>query len=267
MNQIYQIFLEHVRHLRLINRLAIRDIQSKFRMHYLGVLWQFITPTVQIFVFWFIFGLGLRGGQPVGDTPFFVWLVVGLIPWFFINPSMTQGANSIYSRLNLVSKMKFPVSILPSVTLVSNSVTFLVMLVVLIVILLFNGFLPSLYYLQIPYYLLCTYTFVFSFALLFSTFTTIVRDIQSLLQTMMRMLFYLTPIFWDQSNFPAYLIPILKLNPLYYLITGFRNSFLYNVWFFEDLTLTMYFWLFTILMLFLGAIFHLKFRERFADYM
>lgn len=267
MKQIYLIYLEHIRHIRLIFRLAVRDIQSAYRMHYLGILWQFITPAVRIFVYWLIFGLGIRGGQPVGETPFFIWLMVGLIPWFFINPSMTQGANSIYSRLSLVSKMKFPMSILPTVTLVSNSVTFFVLLIILFVILILNGITPTLNYLQIVYYLLCSYIFIFSFSLLFSTFSTIVRDVHSFLQTVMKMLFYLSPILWDQSDFPGHIISILKLNPIYYLITGFRDSLLYGNWFFEDLSYTLYFWAFTILMLFLGAVFHLKFRERFADYM
>ncbi|MCS0790784.1 ABC transporter permease [Cytobacillus firmus] len=267
MSSIFQIFKEQLLNINLICRLAFYDIKGKYLLHYLGVFWQFLNPAVQILIYWLVFGLGIRGGEPIGDVPFFVWLVCGLIPWFFINPSITQGANSVYSRLSLVSKMKFPVSILPAVTIVSNSFTFIIMLIVLLIILIMNGIYPSIYYVQIIYYLFCLYIFLYSFSLLFSTFSTIIRDIHSLLQTMMKMLFYLTPILWDTGRLPEYAQNILKLNPIYYLIEGFRNTLLFKIWFFEDLAYTFYFWSFTLFILFFGATIHLKFRKRFVDYL
>jgi teichoic acid transport system permease protein len=264
---IIQVIKEQLLNLNLIFRLAFYDIKGKYLMHYLGIFWQFLNPAVQILIYWLVFGLGIRGGEPIGNVPFFVWLICGLIPWFFINPSITQGSNSVYSRLSLVSKMKFPVSILPSVTIVSNSFTFFVMLIVLIIILFINGITPNIYFIQLIYYLFCLFIFLFSFTLLFSTFSTIVRDFQSLLQTSMKMVFFLTPILWDTSKLPDFAENILKLNPIYYLINGFRNTFLFKTWFFEDLASTLYFWTVTLIILFIGAKIHLKFRKRFVDYL
>ena len=108
MKLVVQIIKEQFLNLGLIFQLAIYDIKGKYSQHYLGILWQFINPLIQISIYWLIFGLGFRKGHPVDDVPYYLWLVVGLIPWFFITPSILQGSNSIYSRVNLVSKMKFP---------------------------------------------------------------------------------------------------------------------------------------------------------------
>jgi teichoic acid transport system permease protein len=236
-------------------------------LHHLGVLWQILNPAIQIFIYWLVFGLGIRGGKPIGDIPYLIWLLCGLIPWFFINPSLIQGSNSIFTKINLVSKMKFPVSILPTLTIVSNSVNFFVMFVILLIIIFINGITPNIYFLQLPYYFLCLFLFLFSFTLLFSTFSAIIRDFQSMLQTVMKMLFYLTPILWDTNKLPETIQDLLKLNPIFYLIEGFRNTLLFKTWFFEDLGYTMYFWTINLLIIFLGSLIHIKYRKKFIDYL
>ncbi|KGA96885.1 teichoic acid ABC transporter permease [Alkalihalobacillus alcalophilus ATCC 27647 = CGMCC 1.3604] len=267
MKFVLKVLREQVNHIKLIFRLASYETKSKYQMHYLGILWQFLNPLLQVIVFWIVFGLGIRGGAPVGDTPFFVWLVIGLIPWFFISQTIVQGSNSVYAKVNLVSKMKFPVSILPSVTIVGNSAGFLVMLVLLGIILLVNNIYPTIYLLQFPYYLLCMYMFVFSFTLFSSTISIIIRDYQVLLQSMMRMLFFLTPIFWVPTNMSIIFQELLKLNPFYYIVNGFRMSLLGEGWVFQDYLYTIYFWSLTLFLILVGSFIHVKFRDRFVDYL
>ncbi|PYZ92597.1 Teichoic acid translocation permease TagG [Salipaludibacillus keqinensis] len=267
MTHVFHLLKEQYANLGLIFRMSAYDVKSQYQMHYLGALWQFLTPAVQIFVYWFVFGIGIRGGAPVGEIPFFVWLLCGLIPWFFIGPSLVQGSNSIYTKINLVSKMKFPVSILPTITIISKSTNFYIMLVILTGIIYLSGINPGIYLLQLPYYLLCLYAFLFAFTILASTISIIIRDFQLFLQSMMRLLFFLTPILWEPSRMPEIYHQILKLNPFYYLIFGFRDTFLGQGWFYEDLTYMLYFWLLTLLILLVGAIMHFKFRKKFIDFL
>src|SRR6476620_10322529 len=128
MKALLQLLKEQYENKHLIWRLAAFEQKSKFRLHYLGAFWQLFSPLMQVVVFFVIFGLGIRQGQDVGDTPFFVYLMCGLIPWFFISPTVLQGSNSIHKKINMVSKMKFPVSVLPTITIAGNSVSFFVML-------------------------------------------------------------------------------------------------------------------------------------------
>lgn len=267
MRNVLQVLKEQFANLGLIFRLAKYDIKSTYQMHYLGTVWQFLNPFIQVAAFWFVFGIGIRRGQPVGDIPFLVWLVVSIVPWFFINTSINQGAKSIHSKVSLVSKMKFPFSILPSITIVKNSYNFMAMYLIVVVILMINGIYPSIYWLQFPYYLMTLLIFLFAAALLFATLSILIRDIQTAISSFMRLFFFLTPIFWVPDGLPDKIIALIKLNPFYYLIEGFRNTFFLETWFYEDLTYTIYFWSVTSIMLLLGSFIHIKFKDKFVDYL
>ena len=267
MTAVFKILKEQVAHFPLILRLAIYEIKGKYQMHYLGALWQFLSPLLQVCVYWFIFGVGIRNGEPVGDTPFFIWLLIGLIPWFFISPSIVQGSNSIYNKINLVSKMKFPVSILPSITIISNTFNFIIMLIVLGIVIFLYDINLGIYLVQLPYYFLCLFSLLYAITILCSTISAIIRDFQLMLQSMMRMFFFLTPILWTVDNFPEKYQTIIKLNPFGYIIEGFRDAILSQGWFFEDWRYMFYFWSFTLLILFLGSILHESFKKKFIDYL
>lgn len=267
MINVFNILKDQVTHFPLIVRLAIYEIKGKYQMHYLGILWQFLNPFIQVCVYWFVFGIGLRSGKPVGDTPFLIYLLLGLIPWFFISPTIVQGSNSIYSKINLVSKMKFPVNILPTITIVGNTFNFLIMLVILFVIAVFYGVNFDIHLIQLPYYVISMYVFIYSLILLTSTISTLIRDFQLFIQSSMRLFFFLTPIFWSMDNFSAKYQTIIELNPFTYIVNGFRDTFLAGNWFFEDWRYMFYFWSLTLMFLFIGSIIHNNFKNKFVDYL
>ena len=226
-NSVRQVIKEQFEYRDLIFRMAMFENKGMYQIHYLGTLWQFLSPAMQVAIYWFVFGT-IRGGAPVEGTPFFLWLIIGLIPWFFISPSMIQGSNSVYQKIGLVSKMNFPVSILPSIRIVANSFQFGIMLAIMFVIALIYGVRPSFYNIQLIYYLICLFAFLFAFTLLSSTIATLIRDYQTALQSVMRMLLYLSPILWNTSlitdTFPTtgpLIENFLQLNPLFYILEGF----------------------------------------------
>lgn len=268
-NNILQIFKEQFEYKNLIFRMAKFDIKAMYQIHYLGSLWQFINPLIQVAIYFVVFGVGLRAGSDIGETPFLVWLLLGLIPWFFISPTIIQGSNSIHQKVSLVSKMRFPVSVLPTIKIVGNSFQFFVLFGLMFIIVMIYGIYPSIYILQLPYYLFCLYVFLFAFSILSSTIATLVRDYQTLLQQLMRMLLYLSPILWNPAgaDVPNWLSNMLKLNPFYYIIEGIRHSFLGGTWFFEDYIYLIYFWLLTFVLLFFGTTIHFRFRKSFVDYL
>jgi teichoic acid transport system permease protein len=267
MKFVFQVIKEQFQYGQLIFRLAGYDIKSTYQMHYLGAIWQFLNPAIQVLAYWFVFGIGIRGGAPVEGVPFFMWLLVGLIPWFFISSSISKGSNSIYSKVNLASKMKFPVSVLPTITIMKNAYNFFILYMVVYLIVYVNGIHSGVYLLQLPYYLFSLFVFLFSLTLLSASISVMVRDFHTAVSSLMRMFFFLTPILWDASRLADHLLNLLKLNPFYYLVEGFRNTFFANGWFYEDLKLTIYFWSITLLILFVGAFIHVKFRNKFVDYL
>ncbi|NPC94353.1 teichoic acids export ABC transporter permease subunit TagG [Bacillus sp. WMMC1349] len=275
MNALVRIVKEQVTSFPLILRLAAYETKSKYQMNYLGVLWQFLNPLIQMLAYWFVFGMGIRKSGAVstgiGEVPFIIWMLAGLIPWFFISPTILDGSNSVFKRINMVAKMNFPISALPSVAIAANLFSYFVMMGIYVIALLAFGIYPSVHWIEYVYYLFCMIVFMFSFSLFNSTISVLVRDYQFLLQSVTRLLFFLLPVFWDIShqlgkNHPNMLAAI-KLNPLFYIIDGFRHSFMGGTWFFEDMKYTLYFWIFTLLLLTAGSLLHMKFRDKFVDFL
>ena len=166
--------------------------------------------------------------------------------------------------------MNFPISSLPSVAIASNLFSYAIMMVIYIIALLASGIYPSLHWLQYIYYFVCLMAFLFSFSLFNSTISVLIRDYQFLLQAVTRLLFFLLPVFgiltqsWGSS--PG-IGSCLEAESAFYIIDGFRNSLLDGQWFFQDVKYTLYFWLFTLFLLTVGSVLHMKFRDKFIDFL
>ncbi|QHT48036.1 ABC transporter permease [Bacillus sp. SB49] len=271
MNSTIKLLREQIGSAYLIKRLSIFQMKSNNSNHYLGMAWEIINPIIQLLIYWFVFGIGIRGGEDVNGVPFVYWLSIGMFVWFFFNAAAMNGSRSIHSRLNLISKMNFPVSAIPSFVILSSFYQHLFLGTFLTIIyIIFAGGI-SIYFIQLPYYMFALVSFIFAFALIFSTLTTVVRDIQTGLRSVIRMLLYLTPILWTTDSLPESMKnlveTILKINPLYYIVEGYRDAFIGGRWFFEDVGYTLYFWTLVICMLIVGASLHMKFKKHFVDYL
>lgn len=82
-NPVVQVLKEQIDNWDLIYRMALFEIKGMYQIHYLGTFWQFLNPAIQIAIYWFVFGT-IRAGSDVDGTPYFLWLIIGLIPWFFL---------------------------------------------------------------------------------------------------------------------------------------------------------------------------------------
>ncbi|WP_117168455.1 ABC transporter permease [Paraliobacillus sediminis] len=274
MKSTWQVLKEQIKYFYLVRRLSLYELKSNNSSNYLGMTWEVINPLFQILIYWFVFGYGIRGERspieivPNVEVPFINWMLAGMIIWFFFYQSVIQGSKSIYSRIKMLSKMNFPMSIIPNYIVFSRFYVHLVMLLITIIIMQISGFSINIYYIQFFYFTTSLFVLVFSIALIMSTLSTIIRDIQMFLQATLRMLLYLSPILWivDPVGNET-LIRIMKLNPLYYVIEGYRSSFFGTGWYFiENWQYTLYFWFLIMLFFVFGSILHVKFRRYFIDY-
>lgn len=259
---------EQIQHLGMIIRISKYEERATYQSHYLGLVWQFLNPMIQIGIYYLVFGVGLNGGREIKGTPFFVWLLIGISAWFFIRGTLLAGSNSIFKKIGMVSKMKFPVSILPSIAMASQFISYLIMTIVLVIVLLVFRIPVTLYWLQYFYYLFSMVLFLYAASLLNATITVLIRDYHIVLQSVIQVLFYLSGVIFDikSSHFPIWIKKIVELNPIYYLIDGFRDTFLSTQWFWQKGTVTLFFWLFVFLLFLVGSQLHIRFRKRFMDY-
>ena len=265
MKDLLYIIKEHKENYYKIYKLAWYDFITPLRDTYLGLIWIILNPLTQIGVYWFVFGIGIRGGVAVDGYPFLLWMLAGLLPWFYISSSINSGALSIYSKASILTKMRFPTSIIPTYGTLTQLLNNIPVIILVLIIFRTFGYNASIYYIQIPYYLLAATMLLIGISLITSALVIAARDINKLVGTVMRFLFYLTPILWTTINLPPFALKIIRANPFIYIIEGFRNSLLYNKWFFEDMKFTIYFWCVTLVCIFIGSMIHMKLRNRFSD--
>ncbi|WP_404455633.1 ABC transporter permease [Virgibacillus necropolis] len=275
MKSAIKVIKEQIDHFYLIRRLSLYELKSKNKNNYLGMAWEVLNPSIQILIYWFVFGtIRQREGIEVApgvDAPFILWLLGGFILWNFFYQSTIQGSKSIYSRLRMLSKMNFPMSIIPNFAIVSQFYIHLIMLGISIIIFQFTGlFFVNIYYLQFIYFIFAAFCLIYALSLITSTLSTIIRDIHMFLNSTLRMGLYLSGVLWPLTILSGYpiVMNIMKLNPLYYLIEGYRAALFGTEWYFiTHWEYTLVFWAFVIVLFLFGSALHVKFRRHFIDYL
>ena len=261
----FLLFLNDIFHSRnLIFELTKNDFKKKYLGSYLGILWAFIQPTITIFIFWFVFEVGFKS-KPTENFPFIIWLVSGMIPWFFFSDSLTGATWSIIENSYLVNKVVFRVSILPVIKILSALIIHLFFIGFLFIMLVLYGYSPSVYYFQVIYYLAATIILVLGLSWITSSLVIFLRDVGQAVGVFLQFAFWATPIFWSIKILPAKYQFFIKLNPVYYIIEGYRDTFMYHRWFWEDIGSTGYFWVVTLVIFVGGALIFRKMRPHFAD--
>jgi ABC-type polysaccharide/polyol phosphate export permease len=249
---------------KFIWNLSKKDFQTRYLGSFLGVLWAFIQPAVQILIFWFVFQVGFKS-TPIDDFPFILWLISAMIPWFFISDSIQGATNSIIDSSFLVKKVVFRVSFLPIVKIYSALWIHLFFVFVIFVMFGIYGYYPNVYNVQVIYYMMCSIILILGISWITSSLIIFLKDVGQFVAILLQFGFWLTPIFYSIKIIPEKFQFLIKLNPFFYIIEGYRDAFVYKKWFWEYPTLTLYFWIATILILIIGALLFKKLRPHFAD--
>lgn len=263
----YDVTRTLARSLSKIWGVALFEFRIQYRDSRLGLLWAILTPLTQIGVYWFVFGVGLRGGSVRDGYPFVVWLVCGVTAWSHLSKGILGGAGELRSRQGLISKISIP----PYVLLASRELKIFLdhalLLFIMFLILLSNGWRPDLHAAHLVYYLLCAVWLAFSLDMVFSALALIAADFRRLLSSAMRLLFFVSPIFWSPPDgLPPWFYTLFALDPLNYVITGYRNSLLYHQDPWERPGESLFFWAFTLVFYLIGCRYQRDIRDRVADF-
>jgi len=249
----------------IIVELTKADFRRKYLGSFLGMFWAFVHPTVYIAIVWFVFQVGFKS-QPMDNFPFVLWMLAGIIPWFFFSECLASASGSILENSFLVKKVVFSMGMLPLIKILSSLIIHVFFIAVIFAMFAIYGYPPSLYNLQVFYYLFCTIVLLLGLSWLISSLTLFLRDTGQVITMLLQFAFWMTPIFWSPKRLSDETLNLIKLNPIYYIVEGYRESFIYKQWFWEShYELTMYFWCVTIFFFFLGAIVFRRLRPHFAD--
>ena len=266
MHTFIEILKDHIQYKQQIFKLAKADIVKTYKGAALGWAWAIIKPAVTIFVYWFAFQIGIRSGKPVEGYPFFLWLIAGLIPWFYINDMLTQGTESIRRYSYLVTKMKFPISTIPTFVSISKLMVNLFLIVVMILIFVFMGYSPDIYIIQLPIYIMLSFIFFTVFSLFASLLACMSKDFSNLIKSLVTAVFWLSGIVWNVNTIDIpWLKTLLKVNPVTYLVEGFRNCFIHKIWIWESPKTLLCFLAILIVMTILSIFIYKKLRKEIPD--
>ena len=250
----------------MIIKLAKSDLIKTYRGAALGWAWALVKPLMTLFVFWFGFTIGLRHGKPINGYPYFLWLLAGFLPWFYMREMITGGAGCIRKYSHLVTKIKFPISVIPTFVGLSHLVVHLVLCLMALLVFILWGFKPDIYILQLPLYMFLMFIFFEAWSLFAGMLSSISKDFLNLVKSIVQALFWLSGVIYDVNkiNHPA-IRTILKFNPITVISSGYRKVFIYKEWIWEDkIELLGYFTTF-MLMLVLSLWAFKKLRKEIAD--
>lgn len=258
------IYKSIVTHLLLLIKLANNDFKSKYANSLLGILWAYAQPLMTIFVFWFVFQMGFKSA-PVENIPYILWFIPAYVPWIYFSDIINSSTNCMLEYSYLVKKVQFNVEILPMVKIVSASFVHVFFIGFIIIMYMVYHIPLSLFAVQVIYYSLALMILGFGLAMLLSSVAVIFKDIIPVISIILQVGFWAIPIFWNPDTMEPWVLSVLKLNPIYYVVVGYRDSFMGKVAFWEHPLYTCYFWTITIIILIVGCRTFVKLRPHFAD--
>lgn len=256
----------------LLWKLAKNDFKNRYAGSYLGRVWAFTQPVVTVLLYWFVFGHVMGQGKKeilaIGvEAPYVLWLTAGLVPWFYFSEAINNGTTSLLEYSYLVKKVVFKISIIPIVKLVAALFIHVFFVIFMLGIYCIYGYKLDVYLLQLIYYSFAMFMFVL--ALSYSTCAIVIffRDLTQIIGIILQVGMWATPILWNIAlldNSPV-IQSILRLNPMYYIVNGYRNAMFADTWFWQDMVSTGYFWGVTIVFFVIGASIFKRLKVHFAD--
>ena len=263
--------LELYQNRRLIWRLSRNDFKKRYAGSYLGTIWAMVPPIVTVAMYWVVFDRIFGSGPQVtytgGEVPYVLFLTAGLVPWFFFSDAVMGGMTSLMEYNYLVKKVVFKVSILPIIKVTAALFVHIGFSAVLVLIAAFYGYTPNVYTLQLFYYIFREYVFILGLSYATCAIVIFFRDLQNLVSIMMQVGMWATPILWNINTLREKYKPFIKLNPMTYIVEGYRSSVYEHQWFWEHFYSSTYFWIVTALLFVVSALIFKKLKPQFADVM
>ena len=246
--------------------LAKNDFKTKYVGSALGIIWAFIQPIITILVYWLVFQYGLRIGTTGKNYPYSLWFITGIVPWFFFSDGLTNGTNCLREYNYLVKKVIFPVELLPLIKLLSSLFVHVVFIGFLTIIYAVYGRFLTIHPLRLFYYIICLTLFTAGLMYFSAAVVVFFKDWGQLITVILQIGMWGTPILWDYHDvIPSSLLWLFKLNPMFYIVEGYRDSMLENISIWSHWIQLLYTWSIILAFLICGFKLFRRLTPHFAD--
>lgn len=254
-----------IKNRKLALKLGKNDFRNRFAGTSLGAIWGFVSPFIFMLTYVIVFQYILKTGS-AGIDPYLVWFLPGMSMWMFLSDSILGASGSIRGYSYLVKKVVFPVDIIPIISLTSSSIVGMFLFFISIVACACYGYFINIF--KFIYMLICAYALVIAITRFTSAVSTLVPDFGQLLNVVMQLCMWLTPIMWNLSmlNNHHLLSIVMRCMPFTYLVTGLRECFINgNIIADNNFIYTIVFWIIVSLLFAWGNHIFKKSKKDFAD--
>lgn len=254
---------EHRKNWRLIIKIAYMDSGKQTVRSSLGILWTYFRDLLFIGVF-ILFRMLIAGTDQISGMDSIVYLVTGMIPWFFMNDVLVQGGMAIRNNRGIIQSLHFPVVVFPTISVLSILWKRILSFVLVFVVCILFGYGKSIHIGLFLYYMVAMLCLMLSLNLVTTAIISVSDDFRQLYEAVLRIMIYTMPILWDFSRVKAVLPNVLlRINPMVYIIKGFRDAFVLGHT--QDALYTLYFWACVVCLFLLGSFLQFRLKKYYAD--
>ncbi len=236
-----------------------KEFRGKYKKSFLGVLWSFLNPLFQLLIYALVFPFILKNNV----ENYTVFLIVALFPWNFFNLSIIQSAACIVANGGIIKKVYFPREILPIATSTSNLINFLISSILVFLAVFISGIGLTKAVVVLPLIILIQYILQLGLSFILSAITVYVRDVEYLINVLMMLAFYLSPIVYSADMIPSKYLPLFKLNPMFHIIKYYRDILYYGK--IPEMGSVLLLLFACIIILVVGYLIFRKLEKRFAE--
>ena len=257
-----QIYKDIYNYRELLKTNVKKDIRGKYKGSFLGILWSFINPLLQVVVYWIVFPYLMRGA---GGDNYLIYLITGLIPWTFFLTTVSAGTTSIKSNAGIIKKVYFPREILLISQVLSGLVNFFISCVIIIAFCLAFGLGVTKYIIMLPVIALIQAILILGIIFILGSVNVYIQDLEYIIGFILNMGMYATPIIYDVKLLEnaGILKTLVSINPLTILVTSYRDIFMYHQW--PDFMPLFCVFLFGVALLIIGYFIFKKLEKGFAE--
>lgn len=235
-----------------------KDIRGKYKRSFLGVLWSFINPLLQTIVYTIVFSTIMRSNI----DNYLIYVVTGFIPWAFFSGTILQGISVITNNAGIIKKVYFPREILPISSSLSGLVNFMISCTIIVIFCLFSVGI-SWHIVFVPIIALIQFILILGIVMALCAINLYVQDTEYIIQFVLNMAFYATPVLYETKTLPVLFQTVLKLNPMSHILDAYRYVFMYHCM--PDMSKLMLVAILAVIIFFIGYVVFKKLEKGFAE--
>lgn len=228
--------------IKTVIEFAINDFKKKYSGSVLGTSWAYIQTIMMVVIYWCVFQFGLRA-EGANGVPFLAWFIAGYMPWMLFSDIINSSMGCMLEYSYIVKKVVFDINIIPLAKIVGCLFIHSIFVLIVIAVAFAYGIFTGVYLFQLIYYFIALLLLATPLAFLFSVISVFFKDFAQGVAIILNIWMWITPILWNFSVVPEKMAILFKINPMLYIVNGFRESILFKTNIFENWINGLYFWL------------------------